>query len=142
MIRESSALLSMLCLVGALAQPCILAEDQPVKDRDVGAAPPALPGLVLPAGTRAVALKVEPVAANAFILPGVRVDVQVARPKEKKVVLQNLLVVAVESSLAQPPVEGELGTVTLAMTPAQVTRLALAMKGGTIRLIVRAPAGR
>jgi pilus assembly protein CpaB len=97
-------------------------------------------------GKRAVALKVniDGVVAG-FVLPHSRVDViSVIRRNEQesyaKIILQNVLVLAVDQQQVRPDDKAALpsSTVTVQVTPAEAEKLALATElGGPLRLILR-----
>src|SRR5262249_43356454 len=103
--------------------------------------PPSKP--VLPPGMRAVAVPVELVPGSGPpVLPGHRVDVVLATPQadpkdRAKIILQNIVVLAVDEKLPQaeerlwPPI------VTLLVNPDQALELIAAHKAGTIHLLVR-----
>lgn len=98
-------------------------------------------------GMRAFAVKVnEVVGVGGFIVPGSRVDVLVTtavssqRMQEQvsKVVLENILVLAAGQAIEQKenkPVS--VNTVTLAVTPEEAEKLALASNDGKIQLVMR-----
>jgi pilus assembly protein CpaB len=100
----------------------------------------------LPTGTRAVAIKVNPESlVGGFVLPRSRVDVMFtsrggAADAQTKVLLQDMLVLAVDQSSQRDPNEPtKLGnTVTLAAKPEEAQRLALASTLGELRLTLRA----
>lgn len=122
-----------------------LAEDQPVKHRDVRKKPAGEPlASLLPKGMRAIALKMPPADANGFILPGSRVDVLVSTPKAKgkrvtKTLVENLLVVAVDTREVRGGERATDNVATLAVTLEQARTLSKALKTGTLRLVLRAP---
>ncbi len=94
-------------------------------------------------GQRAVAVKVNAESlAGGFVLPGTRVDVIcTTRGSEpsSKVVLQNMLVLAVDmQSDRNPEQRAMIGqTVTIAATPIEATKLTLASEIGSLRLSVK-----
>jgi pilus assembly protein CpaB len=100
----------------------------------------------LPHGTRAVAIKVNPESlVGGFVLPKTRVDVLFtsrggAAEAQSKVILQDMLVLAVDQTKDRDPNEPtKLGnTVTLATKPDEAQRLALAQQLGELRLTLRA----
>ncbi len=98
----------------------------------------------LPQGMRATALRVNPESlAGGFVLPGSRVDVvHTSNDGEavSQIILQDMLVLAVDLQSnfdpeKQPTMLGS--TVTLAITPEDATRLALAGRLGELRLLLR-----
>jgi pilus assembly protein CpaB len=96
-------------------------------------------------GERAVAIKVNAEKSVAgFVLPGSRVDVVAtgvgdSAGKEAKIILQNMLVLAVDTKdtkeLDQHSILGQ--TVTLSAKPEEALRLALAQTMGDLQLILR-----
>jgi Flp pilus assembly protein CpaB len=120
-----------------------LAEDQPVKQRDLVSAVgrPAEAPAALPPGTRALALKYTPdEKAGGFIAPGSRVDIQVLVKEgdltEAKDVVANVLVLAVSAR------GGSSNISTVAVTPEQARALAAAAAKGSFRLVRRKPESR
>ena len=102
--------------------------------------------LKVPAKMRAFSVKVnEVVGVGGFIIPGSRVDVVVTisagqRQQEQisKIVLENILVLAAGQVIEQKeskPVT--VNTVTLAVTPEDSEKLALASNDGKIQLVLR-----
>lgn len=105
---------------------------------------------VIPAGMRAVSVRVNDVIGVAgYVLPGTRVDVlATASPTMNqqdtttKVVLSNIQVLTAGTRLEQDSKEGkpmQVTVVTLAVTPEQAERLALASTEGKIQLALRNP---
>jgi pilus assembly protein CpaB len=95
-------------------------------------------------GMRAVALKVQADTATSFILPHSHVDiVSVVRRNEgetfSKIILQNVLVLAVDTISQKPDDKTALvsSTITVEVTPQQAEKLALAKELGTLQLIMR-----
>jgi Flp pilus assembly protein CpaB len=116
-----------------------LVEDQPMKLRDLR--DPDLP-LDLPAGTRAVAIKVQRNPENVAVLPGVFVDVvftpgKSSEKREPKTVAQDVLVLAID--MGREDDHGTVTTVTLALRPDLAQRLALAAALGSLELVIRTP---
>lgn len=121
----------------ARGEPVLVSKLAPVGTR-VGLA------AVLPAGTRAITVKVnEVVGVAGFALPGSMVDVMVNAPDERnqrvsKIVLQRIEVLAVaqDSSVGdgKPRVAN---AVTLAVTPEQAETIDLARSIGQLSLILR-----
>jgi pilus assembly protein CpaB len=101
------------------------------------------PGLVLPKGQQAFALKVRTDdVARGFILPGSRVDiVLVLRTNdgaaEAVVVYQRALVVAVDQPVRKEGEKLPEPTITVAVKPEEAARLAEAAKKGTFRVLLR-----
>lgn len=101
----------------------------------------------LPSGMRAIALKVNAESlAGGFVLPGFRVDVVSTlrggqNESVSKIILQNMLVLAVDTNAQRDPNSPSMlgSTVTLAATPEEATRLALAASLGELRLTLRTP---
>jgi pilus assembly protein CpaB len=100
---------------------------------------------VLPPGMRAVAIKVDATTSvSGFVTPNSRVDIiSTVRRNDSdtvtKILLQNVLVLAVDSQKAvdpdKPAFVGQ--NVTVAVTPKQAETLALAGELGTLRLALR-----
>jgi Flp pilus assembly protein CpaB len=96
-------------------------------------------------GERAVAIRVNAEKSVAgFVLPGSRVDVVATVNtenvgKESKIILQNMLVLAVDTKDAKDPDQRSIlgQTVTLAAKPEEAQRLALASTLGELQLILR-----
>jgi pilus assembly protein CpaB len=96
-------------------------------------------------GERATSIKVNAEKSVAgFVLPGSRVDVVAtvnseSSGKESKIILQNMLVLAVDTKdtkeLDQRSIVGQ--TVTLAAKPEEALRLALAQSLGELQLVLR-----
>ncbi|HWG47258.1 MAG TPA: Flp pilus assembly protein CpaB [Gemmataceae bacterium] len=101
----------------------------------------------LPSGMRAIAVKVNAeTLAGGFVLPGSRVDVVStlrggSSESESKIIMQNMLVLAVDTTAVRDTqTQSILGsTVTLAATPEEANRLALATALGELRLTLRTP---
>ena len=99
---------------------------------------------IIPDGSRAMAVAVNDVAGVAgFVLPSSSVDVVVTTQpprgeKISKIVLQNLRVLAVGQMMEEK--EGKaikVPTVTVAITPAEAEKLALAGNIGSLQLLLR-----
>jgi pilus assembly protein CpaB len=101
----------------------------------------------LPSGMRAIALKVNAESlAGGFVLPGFRVDVVSttrggAAESMSKIILQNMLVLAIDTNAQRDPNSSNMlgSTVTLAATPEEAQRLSLASAMGDLRLALRTP---
>ena len=102
--------------------------------------------MLVPEGQRAVTIKVDDaIKESGFVLPNSRVDVLVSMSKEKnsldrisKVIIQDVTVLAAGQTVElrdNTPVT--ITTVTLALQPAQVERLALAQAEGKLMLAMR-----
>jgi pilus assembly protein CpaB len=97
-------------------------------------------------GYRAVGLNVNAqTSSGGFILPNSHVDIVsvITDAKSKttsKIILQNILVLAVDQLASRPDDKSAVvaNTVTVEVTPDQAQRLALAQKLGSISLILRA----
>jgi hypothetical protein len=105
--------------------------------------------LEIPKGQRAIAIKVNPESlAGGFILPGMRVDVICTMRRDGEptsmTLLQNMRVIGLDTKITRD--EGQtaaLGqTATLAATPEECERLALAAQLGELRLVLRSADGR
>jgi pilus assembly protein CpaB len=101
--------------------------------------------LKVPEGMRAFSIRVNEVAGvGGFIVPDTRVDVVVTTTPPQgggrisKIVLENILVLAAGQTLEQKdnkPIT--VNTVTVALTPDEAEKLALASNEGIIQLILR-----
>ena len=102
--------------------------------------------MLIPEGQRGVTIRVDDaMRESGFVLPNSRVDVLVSMPKgpgsnEKiaKVILQDVTVLAAGQTVEMKdnkPVTNT--TVTLALTPQQVERLAVAQSDGRLMLVQR-----
>lgn len=105
-----------------------------------------LMSLRVPSGLRAFSVRVnEVVGVGGFIVPDVKVDVVVttgdpvrANQQVSKIVLENILVLAAGQTIEQKenkPIT--VNTVTLALTPEEAEKLALASNEGKIQLALR-----
>jgi pilus assembly protein CpaB len=105
-----------------------------------------LMAMLVPEGQRAVTIKVDDaIKESGFVLPNSRVDVLVSMAKERgsqdrisKVIIQDVTVLAAGQTVElrdNKPVT--VTTVTLALQPAQVERLALAQSEGRLTLAMR-----
>jgi pilus assembly protein CpaB len=103
--------------------------------------------LKIPVGMRAYSVKVnEVVGVGGFIVPDTRVDVIVTTAqsaqhqpgKVSKIVLEDVRVLAVGQSIeVKDSKPTSVNTVTLAVTPEDAEKLALASNDGTIQLVMR-----
>ena len=102
--------------------------------------------LRIPQGLRAFTVRVnEAVGVGGFLMPGARVDVVLTTTSSgqngmrmAKIILEDIRVLAVGQTIEQKdnnPVS--VGTVTLAVTPEDAERLALASNDGSIHLVLR-----
>jgi pilus assembly protein CpaB len=97
-------------------------------------------------GQRAIAIKVTAESLVAgFVLPGTRVDVVCTTrgtDSSARIILQNMMVLAVDTQdQRDPTTKAMMGqTVTLAATPEESTRLALAQSIGELRLLLKSGA--
>jgi len=101
--------------------------------------------VLVPPGKRAVSIKVdEAVQRSGFVLPNSRVDVLVTmsrdtgRSKESRIVLQDVSVLAADQTVEMKdnkPVT--MVTVTMALSPEETERLALAQNEGKVTLALR-----
>jgi pilus assembly protein CpaB len=102
---------------------------------------------MLTPGMRAVGIKVTAEdVAGGFVQPHTRVDIMsvVQRSENEtyaKVILQNILVLAVDQTAIRDPEKQALipSTVTVEVTPDQAEKLGLAMQLGRIKLTLRGP---
>ncbi len=105
---------------------------------------PGIMSVIVPPGRRAMAIGVnEVIGVSGFILPKDRVDVIATRTdqptnKSSETILQNVEVLAVGKRLEQRGEQNiEVPTVTLAVTPEEAERLALALNEGKIHVALR-----
>jgi pilus assembly protein CpaB len=147
-LKPKDAYLSVKPIVGRLAMRDILRGEPIVESRLV---PPdknsGLLSLKVPPGMRAFSVKVnEVVGVGGFIVPDSRVDVVVTtavspdrqQDQVSKTFLQDVLVLAAGQLVEQKdnkPVT--VNTVTLAVTPEDSEKLALASNDGKIQLVMR-----
>jgi len=132
-------------VVGQLARSEIFADDvlTGAKFLDT-AAPSALSGLI-PAGRRAISIKVNEVTGIAgFVAPGSHVDVLLTLPKDDEIpprtrtIVQDVEVLAIAQSIDN--VSGSarvVPTVTLNVTPRQAETIALSANEGSMHLVMR-----
>lgn len=125
-----------------------IARDEPILEhrlfpKDLAGAP-GIMSVLVPSGMRAMAVGVnEVIGVSGFILPKDRVDVIATRTdqgtgKSTETILQNVEVLAVGKRLEQEGKQNiEVPTVTLAVTPEQAERLALALQEGKIHIALR-----
>src|SRR3990172_4241242 len=122
-----------------------IARDEPILEhrlfpKDLTGAP-GIMSVLVPPGKRAMAVGVnEVIGVSGFILPKDRVDVIATRsdPKSSETILQNIEVLAVGKRLEQEGKQNiEVPTVTLAVTPEEAERLALALQEGKIHIALR-----
>jgi pilus assembly protein CpaB len=120
------------------AEQFVTADDLIDKDKDGLAA-------LMPKGMRAVALNVNAASVvGGFVLPHSHVDILsvITGPNGEsnaKIILQNILVLAVDQNQNRPDDRAAVvaNTVTVQVTPEQAERLALAQKMGTLSLTLR-----
>lgn len=125
-----------------------IARDEPILEhrllpKDLTGAP-GIMSVMVPPGKRAMAVGVnEVIGVSGFILPKDRVDVIATKTdqgtnKSTETILQNVEVLAVGKRLEQVGKENvEVPTVTLAVTPQEAERLALALQEGKIHIALR-----
>lgn len=111
--------------------------------KDLSGAPGVM-SVIVPSGKRAMTVGVnEVIGVSGFILPKNRVDVIATRTdqpldKSTKTILQSVEVLAVGHRLEQKGEQYvEVPTVTMAVTPAEAERLALALNEGKIHIVLR-----
>ncbi len=120
---------------------------EPKAEDNVPPPPPVAPnekeGLaaVLPPGMRAVALRLgNDDAGVGFILPGSRVDLLSAKGTKEKIVLENVLVLAVDvQKVGDEKLAEKRMTITVAATPGDAVKLVEAVNKGTVRAVLRRP---
>ncbi len=117
--------------------------EQRLFPKDLAGAP-GIMSVIVPPGKRAMAVGVnEVIGVSGFILPKDRVDVIATRTdqgtsKSTETILQNVEVLAVGKRLEQEGKQNiEVPTVTLAVTPEEAERLALALNEGKIHIVLR-----
>ncbi len=119
---------------------------EPILEAKLAASGPGgLMTMMVPPGKRAVSIKLDEAAQKSgFLLPNSRVDVLVTMArnagggKESRLVLQDVTVLAADQSVETKdnrPVT--MTTVTLALTPAEAERLALAQNEGKVNMAIR-----
>ena len=125
-----------------------IARDEPILEhrlfpKDLTGAP-GIMSVMVPSGKRAMAVGVnEVIGVSGFILPKDRVDVIATKTdqgtsKSTETILQGVEVLAVGKRLEQEGKQNiEVPTVTLAVTPEQAERLALALQEGKIHIALR-----
>lgn len=125
-----------------------IARDEPILEhrlfpKDLGGTP-GIMSVIVPSGRRAMAVGVnEVIGVSGFILPKDRVDVIATKTdqganKSTETILQNIEVLAVGKRVEQVGKENvEVPTVTMAVTPQQAERLALALQEGKIHIALR-----
>jgi pilus assembly protein CpaB len=131
-------------IVSVVKHEPILAAKLAPKEAGAGLPP------VIPEGMRAVSVRVnEVIGVAGYVLPGSRVDViATASPSNdskdvtSKVVLANVLTLTAGTRIEQDQKDGkpvQVTVVTMAVTPEQAERLALASTEGKIQLALRNP---
>lgn len=110
---------------------------------------PGVMSMIVPPGRRAMTVGVnEVIGVSGFIFPRNRVDVIATRTdqgtnKSTETILQNAEVLAVGHRLEQKGEQHvEVPTVTLAVTPEEAERLALALHEGKIHIVLRSVTDR
>lgn len=108
------------------------------------AAAPGIMSVIVPPGKRAMAVGVnEVIGVSGFILPKNRVDVIATRTdaragKSTETILQNVEVLAVGQRVDQSGDQAvKVLTVTIAVTPEEAERVALALHEGKIHIVLR-----
>jgi pilus assembly protein CpaB len=101
-------------------------------------------GALVPKGLRAIAIKVNvDTAVAGFVLPNSRVDIISTRRSgdgsKANIFMQNVLVLAVNQLASRPDDKSAVvaNTVTVAVSPQDCEKLALASEMGTLRLTLR-----
>ncbi len=130
---------------GRVARVSIVA-GEPILDAKLAPAGQAgLMPVLVPTGKRAVTIKVDEAAQKSgFVVPNSRVDVvvtmarKIGESKESRIVLQDVLVLASDQTVEMKdnkPVT--MTTVTMAISPEEAERLALAQNEGRVTLALR-----
>lgn len=132
-------------LAGATLVAAIKKNEPLLEERVVSsAAKPGSPGGVVPAGARAVSVRVsESDGLIAFLRPGARVDLQAVAERngavEARTILQNIEVVSASTQTQAGGNRGPVSVVTVLTRPDDVDLLALADSGTRLRLSLRNP---
>ncbi len=124
-----------------------ITRDEPILEsrlfpKDVSGTP-GIMSVMVPPGKRAMAVGVnEVIGVSGFILPKDRVDVIATRSdqssKSSETILQNIEVLAAGKRLEQEGKQNvEVPTLTLAVSPPEAERLALALQQGKIHIALR-----
>ena len=129
---------------GRIARSSIVAGEPILESRLAASGQGGLMPVLVPKGKRAVTVKVdEAVQRSGFILPNSHVDILVtladkAGEKKTRIVLQNVTVLASDQTVEMKdnkPVR--MTTVTMAITPEESERLALAQNEGKVTMALR-----
>ncbi|HEX4949701.1 MAG TPA: Flp pilus assembly protein CpaB [Blastocatellia bacterium] len=136
-------------VIGKIAQTDLEA-NLPVRAQNIATTKDSRLPLVIRPGYRAMSIRVdEATSVSGFATPGSIVDVQaVITPSANskpvaKTIVQYLRVLATGRETQASEAQGKMGnTVTLEVTPAQAGMLNLAMREGTLSLILRHPADK
>jgi pilus assembly protein CpaB len=132
-------------LAGATLVAAIKKNEPVLEERVVSsAAKPGSPGGLVPAGARAVSIRVsESDGLIAFLRPGARVDLQAVAERngavEARTILQNIEVVSASSEPQAGGNRGPVSVVTVLTRPEDVDLLAVADSGARLRLSLRNP---
>ena len=137
--------------IGFITNAPIFKGEQVLRSRLVGA-DDTKEGLAykVPKGYRAVAIQINEVSGVGYNLrPGDRVDVMATLDikleghqheiTQTSLIVQNLEVLATARNLAADNSQGEIKTVTLAVSPFEARPLVQASERGSIRLLLRSP---
>lgn len=137
--------------IGFITSAPIYQGEQVLRSRLVGAED-TKEGLAykVPKGYRAMAIQINEVSGVGYnIRPGDRVDVmatfdfkiqeQNREITQTSLILQNLKVLAMARNMNAEDIQGEVNTVTLAVSPMEARLLVQATERGSIRLLLRSP---
>ena len=130
---------------GRVARASIVVGEPLLEARLAPAGQGGLMPVLVPAGKRAVTIKVdEAIQKSGFVVPNSRVDVlvtmarQTGQSRESRIVLQDVMVLASDQAVEMKdnkPVT--MTTVTMAVSPQEAERLALAQNEGKVTLALR-----
>ena len=132
-------------LAGATLVAAIKKNEPVLEERVVSSvAKPGSPGGLVPAGARAVSVRVsESDGLIAFLRPGARIDLQAVTERngavEARTILQNIEVLSASSETQAGGNRGPVSVVTVLTRPEDVDLLALADSGTRLRLSLRNP---
>ncbi|HHU33081.1 MAG: Flp pilus assembly protein CpaB [Zhaonellaceae bacterium] len=137
--------------IGFITKAPVYKGEQVLKSRLVGA-DDTKEGLAykIPKGYRAVAIQINEVSGVGYnIRPSDRVDImatfdfqieeQNREITQTSLILQNIEVLAMARNMNSDETQGEVNTVTLAVSPLEAGKLIQASERGSIRLLLRSP---
>jgi pilus assembly protein CpaB len=136
-------------VVGRVAATRLSPREAVIESRLASAGSTAGLSAIIPAGYRAMTVKVDDeVSISGFVMPGAYVDVlavinppgQISGDPVSQIILQNIKVLANGDNLDEPDDKREaktVRTVTLLVTPEEAEKLMLASADGKLRLAMR-----